>query len=125
MPSPDAIAACRWLPESAMRIYSSEYERTGFQGGLQWYRCRTQGFGNNELQVFGGRSIDVPSMFIAGAQDWGIYQTHGAIERMQSTACTQMTGCHLLNGAGHWVQQENPAEVITLLKAFLQTVIAR
>ena len=61
------------------------------QGGLQWYRCRTQGFGNAELQVFSGRSIDVPSLFIAGAQDWGIYQTPGAIERMQSTACSEMT----------------------------------
>jgi pimeloyl-ACP methyl ester carboxylesterase len=120
MPSPDAIAACRWLPDHELRVYSNEYERTGFQGGLQWYRCRTQGIGNSELQVFSGRTIDVPSMFIAGAQDWGIYQTHGAIERMQASACTQMRGCHLLNGAGHWVQQESPAGVISLLLAFLR-----
>jgi pimeloyl-ACP methyl ester carboxylesterase len=120
MPSPDAIAACRWLPDHELRVYSNEYERTGFQGGLQWYRCRTQGIGNTELQVFSGRTIDVPSMFIAGAQDWGIYQTHGAIERMQASACTQMRGCHLLDGAGHWVQQERPADVISLLLAFLR-----
>jgi pimeloyl-ACP methyl ester carboxylesterase len=120
MPSPDAIAACPWLPDRELRVYSNEYERTGFQGGLQWYRCRTEGIGNGELQVFSGRTIDVPSMFIAGAQDWGIYQTHGAIERMQASACTQLRGCHLLNGAGHWVQQEKPAEIIPLLLAFLR-----
>jgi len=120
MPSPETIAACHWLPESAMCVYSSEYERTGFQGGLQWYRCRTQSVGTTDLQVFSGRTIDVPSMFVSGKQDWGIYQTYGAIERMQSTVCTRMTGVHLLDGAGHWVQQEKPAEVITLLQAFLR-----
>jgi pimeloyl-ACP methyl ester carboxylesterase len=119
MPSPEAIAACAWLPDDELRVYSREYERTGFQGGLQWYRCRTQGFGAEELQVFNGRTIDVSSMFIAGAQDWGVYQTHGAIERMRSKTCTQMRGCHLLDGAGHWVQQESPAEVISLLLTFL------
>jgi pimeloyl-ACP methyl ester carboxylesterase len=58
-------------------------------------------------------------MFIAGAQDWGIYQMPGALEQMQSAACTQMTGCHLVKGAGHWVQQEQPREVVRLLTGFL------
>jgi pimeloyl-ACP methyl ester carboxylesterase len=120
MPSPDAIAACRWLPDQELGVYSREYQRTGFQGGLQWYRCRTQGIGNSELQVFSGQTIDVPSMFVAGAQDWGIYQTPGAIERMQETVCTRMQGCHLLSGAGHWVQQEKPDSVISLLLTFLR-----
>jgi pimeloyl-ACP methyl ester carboxylesterase len=120
MPSAQAVAACRWLPDHDLCVYSREYERTGFQGGLQWYRCRTQGIGNQELQIFAGRSIGVPSLFIAGAQDWGIYQTPGAIERMQDSACTQMRGCHLLNSAGHWVQQENPADLLSLLLPFLR-----
>src|SRR6516225_7302586 len=38
MPSPAQIAACRWLPEAELAVYTAEYERTGFQGGLQWYR---------------------------------------------------------------------------------------
>lgn len=120
MPSPQAIAACRWLPDHELAVYSQEYERTGFQGALQWYRCRTQGIGNGELQVFCGRTIDVPSMFIAGEQDWAVYQTYGAITRMQTSACTRMRGCHLLAGAGHWVQQENPEGVISLLMTFLR-----
>jgi pimeloyl-ACP methyl ester carboxylesterase len=39
---------------------------------------------------------------------------------MQSKACTNMIGCHLVDGAGHWVQQEQPAEVSRLLVEFLQ-----
>jgi pimeloyl-ACP methyl ester carboxylesterase len=120
MPSPAAIAACLWLPDHELRVYSGEYARVGFQGGLQWYRCRTQGTGQAELEVFSGRTIDVPSLFIAGAHDWGIYQTPGAIERMQTSACTNLRGCHLLEGAGHWVQQENPAGVLSLILPFLR-----
>jgi pimeloyl-ACP methyl ester carboxylesterase len=119
MPSAAQIAACRWLPESELGVYSGEYLRTGFQGGLQWYRCRTQG-ANADLEVFSGRTIDVPSMFIAGRSDWGIYQAPGAIERMQESACTRMLGCHLIEGAGHWVQQEQPEQVSALLVPFLQ-----
>jgi pimeloyl-ACP methyl ester carboxylesterase len=59
-------------------------------------------------------------MFIAGAQDWGIFQTPGAIERMQTTACTAIKDCHLIEGAGHWVQQEKPERVNELLLAFLR-----
>ena len=121
MPSPSAIADCRWLPEHELRVYSGEYARVGFQGGLQWYRSRTQGVGHGELQVFSGRAIEVKSMFIAGAQDWGIYQTPGAIERMQNSACADMRGCHLLDGAGHWVQQEQPDAVLSLLLPFLRS----
>jgi pimeloyl-ACP methyl ester carboxylesterase len=119
MPSPDAIAACRWLPDAELRVYSDEYKRTGFQGGLQWYRCHTGRIGSAELEIFTGRTIDIPSMFIAGAHDWGIYQKFNALECMQTDVCTQMHGCHLLNGAGHWVQQENPAAVISLFMKFL------
>ncbi|HYZ23140.1 MAG TPA: alpha/beta hydrolase [Rhodopila sp.] len=120
MPGPDVINACRWLPEHDLRIYSDTYARTGFQGGLQWYRCRTHGIGVNELMIFNGRTIDVPSLFIAGAHDWGIYQSPGAIERMQTVVFTAMRGCHLLPGAGHWVQQEQPEAVNAHLLAFLR-----
>ena len=122
MPSSAQIAANNWLPERELAVYSGEYERTGFQGGLQWYRCRTGGAFNAELQIFSGRTIDVPSVFIAGRSDWGIYQTPGAIDRMQQTACTNMLACHLIEGAGHWVQQEQPEKVTELLLNFLRHV---
>jgi pimeloyl-ACP methyl ester carboxylesterase len=120
MPSANEIADCRWLPDGELRVYASEYERTGFQGGLQWYRSRTEGLFDSELQLFSGRTIDVPSMFIAGKSDWGTYQRPGNFERMQQTTCTQMRDCHLIDGAGHWVQQEQPERVSELLVRFLQ-----
>jgi len=119
MPSAAAIASCRWLPDAELAVYSTEFARTGFQGGLQWYRCRTIGTYDAELQVFSGRTIDVPSLFIAGKSDWGAFQTPGALESMQTRACTRMQGCHLVEGAGHWVQQEQPEAVTRLLLQFL------
>ena len=120
MPSAAAIAACQWLPDDELAVYSAEYSRTGFQGGLQWYRCATGGIGNTELQVFSGRTIDVPSLFVAGKSDWGRYQRPGNLERMQTSACTNMQDCHVVDGAGHWVQQEQPEQVSTLLTQFLR-----
>jgi pimeloyl-ACP methyl ester carboxylesterase len=121
MPSTAEIAGCRWLPESELAVYAGEYQRTGFQGGLQWYRRGTGGIDTAELQLFSGRTIDIPSMFIAGKSDWGTYQRPGNFERMQQSACTRMLGCHLIDGAGHWVQQEQPARVSELLIEFLRS----
>ena len=118
MPSPAAIARCAWLPDDELATYAAEFGRTGFGGGLHWYRCRTEGV-NADLDLFSGRTIDVPSVFIAGASDWGIHQVPGALARMQSHACARMAGCHLVPGAGHWVQQERPEQVAALLLAFL------
>ncbi len=121
MPTPEQIAARTWLPDDQLKIYADEYARTGFQGGLNWYRCGTTPDIAAELQLFSGRTIDVPSAFIAGKQDWGIYQKPGAIEAMQTTACTNFRGLHLIDNAGHWVQQEQPDEVARLLVGFLST----
>jgi pimeloyl-ACP methyl ester carboxylesterase len=121
MPEADYAEGCQWLREDELRVYSSEYARTGFQGGLQWYRCRGGKFAA-ELETFSGRTIDVPSAFIAGKSDWGVYQSPGALERMQSSACTRMSGVHLIDGAGHWVQQEQAGAVSRLLQEFLASL---
>jgi pimeloyl-ACP methyl ester carboxylesterase len=120
MPSAQAIAANQWLPDRELSYYSGEYARTGFQGGLQWYRCGTSAAFVPEMQIWSGRTIDVPSAFIAGKQDWGTYQRPGVFEAMQTTACSNMIGCHLIEGAGHWVQQEQPTEVSRLLLQFFR-----
>src|SRR5712691_5577253 len=120
MPSAAKIAACKWLPDNELAVYSAEYERTGFQGGLQGYRRAGPGF-IADLQTYSGRTIDVPSLFIGGKSDWGVFQNPGAFERMQSTACTQMRGAHLIDGAGHWLEQEQPEQVSGLLIQFLQS----
>ena len=120
MPSPAHIAACHWLPDAELKVYSGEYARTGFQGGLQWYRCGTDAKAGTELLLYSGRTIDVPSMFISGNSDWGTHQSPGAFRRMQAQACTNMLACHLVEGAGHWVQQEQPGAVNRLLLEFLR-----
>ena len=119
MPSAAEIAACEWLPDDELAVYAEEYARNGFQGGLQWYRGTRHGPAIAQLQLFSGRTIDVPTAFIAGASDWGVKQSPGGLERMQQEACTNMLGCHLVEGAGHWVQQEQPAAVAELLLRFL------
>ncbi len=120
MPDADAIAANTWLTEDEMTIYAGEFARTGFQASLNWYRCRTSGRYNGELEVFDGRTIDVPSCFIAGSSDWGVHQKAGEYQKMQQSAFTNMLGCHLIDGAGHWVQQEQPGETNRLLLGFLR-----
>ncbi|HZE44570.1 MAG TPA: alpha/beta hydrolase [Steroidobacteraceae bacterium] len=122
-PTPAEISACAWLPDDELRIYSEEFARTSFQGGLQWYRNAIDPHAVARLQAFSGRSIDVPCCFIAGKSDWGTYQSPGALDAMASSACTRFRGIHLIEGAGHWVQQEQPAAVTQLLIEFLKREI--
>ena len=122
MPSNREVSRNTWLPETALAVYTEEYGRTGFQGGLNGYRMGSSGIGRAEQQLYAGRTIDQPSMFISGASDWGTYQSPGNFERMQESACTDMREVHLVQGAGHWVQQEQAEETSRLLLGFLASV---
>lgn len=122
MPTPEQVAACRWLTEAELAVYTAEFARTGFQGGLNWYRCRFEPALVAEQQLFAGRAIDLPAMFLAGAQDWGIHQSPGALGRMRGRPFTNMGPPVLVEGAGHWVQQEQPQAVTAALLAFLGRV---
>ncbi len=119
MPTPAQIAACRWLPDRELAVYAAEYGRTGFQGGLQSYRVGRAPRLSAELQLFAGRTIDVPAAFISGKSDWGVFQRAGSYEAMQKTACTKFWGAHLIDGAGHWVQQEQAEKTAALILEFL------
>jgi pimeloyl-ACP methyl ester carboxylesterase len=117
MPTPAQIANCTWLTEQELRVYSTEYERTGFQGGLQSYRVGRTPRLSAELQLFAGKTIDVPSLFLSGKADWGVYQRAGSLDGMKR-ACTKFEGVELLDGAGHWVQQEQASRVADRLIGF-------
>ena len=119
MPTSAEIAACRWLTDEEISVYAGQFASTGFQGGLNWYRCRQVPHMIAAHELFSGRTIDVPMCFISGAQDWGVHQTPGALEAMEQSACTRYRGTHLIEQAGHWVQQEQPDQVVRLLLAFL------
>lgn len=120
MPSAAHIAANRWMTESEMAVFAEEYGRTGFQGGLNWYRARYVPALAAELSLYSDRPVDVPSMFIAGRSDWGMHQTPGALDVMSRKAFSRMLGVHAVEGAGHWVQQEQPEQVVALLKDFVR-----
>ena len=121
-PTAAEIAACRWLTEGELAVYTQEYTRTGFQGGLQSYRVYTDPAPNAELRLFSGRTIDVPSLFIGGASDWAPYVSPGALGLMQTKATTRLHGVELIDDAGHWIQQEQPAKLSALLLAFIRDV---
>ena len=121
-PSNREVSQNTWLPDAALEVYTEEYGRTGFQGGLNGYRMGSSGIGRAEQQLYAGKTIDQPSMFISGASDWGTYQSPGNFERMQESACTDMREVHLVQGAGHWVQQEQAQETSRLLLNFLENI---
>ena len=112
--------AAPWLTDAELAVYAEAFARTGFQGGLQWYRCATSPLFAAELMKLSGRRIEIRAMFIAGAADWGTYQKPGEFERMQMQACADFRGAHLVPGAGHWVQQEQPEVVNRFLLEFLR-----
>ncbi|KAJ5104945.1 hypothetical protein NUU61_002292 [Penicillium alfredii] len=108
-------ASQSWLPDAELAVYAAEYRRTGFQGGLNWYRVRTTAGGrySRDVEVFAGKKIESPCAFISGKLDWGIYQEPGALERMRDgVSCADLRILRLLDGVGHWTPQESPDEVV-------------
>jgi len=122
MPSKAYIANCKWMSEADLRVYSTEFARTGFQGGLNYYRVRNDPRFSTELKAFADRTIDVPACYIGGDRDWATYQTPGAFESMRS-ACNQLWGVHLIPRAGHSLGEERPQQVNDVLLEFLKRTV--
>ena len=99
----------RWLPDNELAVYTQEYTRNGFKGGLIWYRVLSQPPEVMKLQVFAGKKIEIPTKFVSGAKDWGTYQEPGALENT-ANVCIDFRGVSLVEGAGHWVNSERPDE---------------
>jgi pimeloyl-ACP methyl ester carboxylesterase len=121
MKDEDANATKSWQPDEDLAIYVQEWSRTGFQGGLNWYRGQTDPEKSKAVLLFAGKRIEVPAYFISGAADWGNYQQPGEIEKMGDT-CTQFRGQKFIEGAGHWPQQEQPDRVAEEILKFLKTL---
>lgn len=108
-------APCEWLTDAELDIYCAEYGRSGFQGGLNWYRCTHDPVLRAELAMLAGKPLPMPCWFVSGAADWGNHQTPGALERLEQRASADYRGTRLIEGAGHWVQQEQPAATVDAL----------
>ena len=107
-----------WLNDKELEVYSNSFYNNSFQPALNWYRCMTSFHENSDLKVFSDKKIEIPSCFIAGEKDWGIFQKPGALDIMENRLCTNYYGRHILKNAGHWVQQENPNDVVETLLNF-------
>jgi len=108
-----------WMGADDMAYYAGEFRRAGFRGGLNWYRCLRL---NAELlSPWRGAPIQQPSMFIAGARDAVLRfpASQSQIDRYPTTL-PGLRGCHILEGAGHWIQRERATQVNTLILEFLE-----
>lgn len=108
-----------WLSEAELDVYVREFERTGFRGGLEWYRNIDR---NSELlRPWQGARITVPALFMVGDRDvaHSLIGVSDAIAQL-SQHVPGLRGSLTLPGCGHWTQQERPHEVNAALIEFLR-----
>jgi pimeloyl-ACP methyl ester carboxylesterase len=106
-----------WLTEDDLRLYVEAFERTGFSGGLNYYRNIDRNW--ERTADLAERRIEQPALFLAGSRD-------PVLQFMPPEAMdgwvTDLRGTVIVEGAGHWVQQEQPGEVNRALLRFLRDV---
>jgi pimeloyl-ACP methyl ester carboxylesterase len=108
-----------WLSEGDLDFFTGELKRTGFRGGLNWYRNIDRAW---ELTGFlDGARLGQPTLFVAGERDAVVEFYADAYQTLEINA-PNLTKKVLFPGAGHWIQQERPAEVNRLLIEFLRSV---
>jgi pimeloyl-ACP methyl ester carboxylesterase len=114
----DQQALPSWLSEADVEFYSREFERTGFRGGLNWYRNIDRNW--ELLAPFAGLKMDVPALFVAGERDL-VANFPGARDLIANmrTSVPQLWRSIMLPGCGHWTQQERASEVSTAMIEFL------
>ncbi|MFF4287569.1 alpha/beta fold hydrolase [Streptomyces sp. NPDC001633] len=108
-----------WLTEDDLDVYAGEFERTGMTGALNRYRNMDRDW--EDLAQYGGAPINQPSLFIGGALDASTTWIADAIDAYPATL-PALTSTHILDGCGHWIQQERPEEVNRLLTAWLASL---
>lgn len=110
-----------WLSEADLDWFAGEFGRTGFRGGLNWYRNLARNW--RLTAPWHGCPIRQPSLFIAGSRD-GVLRFPASMQQIEAFPRTLpgIRGSHILEGAGHWIQQERPQEVNQLLLDFLASL---
>jgi pimeloyl-ACP methyl ester carboxylesterase len=107
-----------WLTETDIDMYAAEFARTGFRGGLNWYRNIDRNW--ELLRPFAGMKVSVPALYVAGERDV-VLGFPGAAEMLANlkTVMPRLRETVILPGCGHWTQQERPAEVNAAMLNFL------
>jgi len=115
MPEPEKLPD--WLSQAELDHYVEEFSRTGFRGGVNWYRNMDR---NWELtEAVADNKVQMPSLFIGGKLDPVLVMTPPT---MGEEWLSDHRGTVIVDGAGHWVQQEKPEEVNAALIGFLDDV---
>jgi pimeloyl-ACP methyl ester carboxylesterase len=105
-----------WLTAEDLAVYVGEFERSGFRGGLNWYRCLDR---NWELaRAWDDVHIGQPALFIAGERDCVLTMVAAGVEHTRANV-PGLVDIVILPGCGHWTQQERPQHVNDLLLKFL------
>ncbi|MFJ6520667.1 alpha/beta fold hydrolase [Streptomyces filamentosus] len=111
-----------WLSEDDLDVYAGEFERTGMTGALNLYRNMDRDW--EDLAPYRGAPVTQPSLFIGGSLDASTTWMSDAIDA-HPTTLPGLSGSHLLDGCGHWIQQERPDEVNRLLTDWLAALPGR
>jgi pimeloyl-ACP methyl ester carboxylesterase len=116
-----APALPSWLTEAGLDFYTGAFTRTGFRGGLNWYRNIDR---NWELTApFAGKTVDVPALYVAGDRDL-VVKFPGMDQLLPNLTrfVPKLRQTIMLPGCGHWTQQERPAEVNAAIIEFLKSL---
>ena len=117
LPDPEPFPA--WLSEDDIAYFTAAFEHGGFRGPLNRYRCQRLDW--EELPQLSDLTVDQPSFFVAGTRDLVRNFVPGMdLYEAADAECTDFRGKVLIEGVGHWVQQEAPAHVNEALLGFLQ-----
>ena len=114
---PDPLPA--WLTDADVDFYTSEFTRTGFRGGLNWYRNIDRNW--ELLAPWSGAVVTVPALYVAGDRDLVVrFPGMDKLIPNLATFVPRLSRTVMLPGCGHWTQQERPAEVNTAMLEFLK-----
>lgn len=111
-----------WLTEEDLDVYAADLERSGFTGGLNWYRNLDR---NAELtRAWNRAQVTPPALFIAGERDIAVAMEGGSAAMTEALrkAAPSLRDAIFLPGCGHWTQQERPAMVSAALVEFLDSL---
>ena len=117
--NPETLPA--WLTEADVDFYAGEFRKSGFRGGLNWYRNIDRSW--ELLAPWSGAPITVPALYVAGDRD-AVVSFRGMDKLLPALKqiIPQLGDIIMLPGCGHWTQQERPAEVNAAMLAFLKTL---
>ncbi len=108
-----------WFTEADLDVFVDTLQMSGFSGPLSYYHNMENNW--RDLAEFAGRSVTSPSLFIGGEFDVCTHWGADAIAQADQHMANWM-GSRIVSGAGHWIQQEKPGEVNSILLEFLHSV---